>query len=100
MYTKQKKRNNFYIFLNDFFLGCILYHLKINEILLSVVRRLEPDYQADQIKVLSYSVDFSNFIIPYSTFVIRIVPVGKTMGKFVRVKNCLCLPTNLREKKS
>lgn len=100
IYKKQRKRNNFYVFLNDMSFGCILYFLEFDHELYVVIRKLVHDNQALNICVSTIRLDFSTYIVPFrETHCICIVPVTRIKGKVTRVKNYLCLPANMCEKK-
>ena len=75
-YTRQKKRNNFYIHLNDGSLGKIKYFLLIQENLFSVTQKLEIDVQSPTIYLSRLNIDFSRYFMPFrETYTIEVIPV-------------------------
>ena len=99
-YTRQKKRNHFYIHLNDGSLGKIKYFLLIQENLFSVTQKLEIDIQSQTISLSRLNIDFSRYFMPFrETYTIEIIPVRNIVEKLIRVKKFLCLPASMYEKK-
>ena len=99
-YTRQKKRNNFYILMNDNSFGKIKYYLLIKENLFVVTQKLHIDVQSNKICISRLNLDFSRYFIPFrETYTVDIVPVSCIKQKLIFVRNFLCLPASMCEKK-
>ena len=101
LYTQQKKRNNSYIYWNGFLLGRILCFLFIKGSIFSLIRQFTAYFNAESnIINRNCKVDLSKYKIPVrGTFCIYLIPAETIQGKMIRVKNYLCFPTNVYEKK-
>ena len=101
LYVRQKRRNNSVIHWNDLNnFGEIQFFVKIHDIVYVLVREFLRDVNRTQLLHPRVQVDICEVIIPVrETYNYVVLPIGKVQGKVLLVRNFICLPPNLYEKK-